>query len=195
MTEEKKKGKKIYFIVFMVFVLILLGVLYYFVFYKKDEVKIDSEEESITEEVKSEEEIDISDWKTYKNEEYGYSLRYPAFYSENSSYNTWVTKNNEISLLGEWGVNKKQETIFTISIYPEEKEKFVIDYYNYTITNEKIELRNELLAKKLSKGSSNSEMLIRKNEYIYIISSTFMFLNDVPEHKEYITILESLEIK
>lgn len=82
MGEDKKKYKKVYFVVFIIFVILLLAVLYYFVFYGKDKVQASSEEvfknieeESMVE--KEKEEIDISDWKTYESEEYGYSLKYP----------------------------------------------------------------------------------------------------------------------
>ena len=80
---EKRRDQKFYYIIFGVFILILLLVVGYFVFYKNDGAETSIEKEEATENVDSGGEIDISNWQTYENEEYGFSLKYPEGWEKN----------------------------------------------------------------------------------------------------------------
>lgn len=107
--------KKIYFIAFVVIVLILLIIIGYFVFYKKDKAEspIDEVEEKIVEE---KEEVDMSDWEIYENEEYGFSLKFPE------AWKNYTTKKRILS----WGDDTsdsidfgflEQDSLFNISVH------------------------------------------------------------------------------
>jgi hypothetical protein len=196
---EEKKNQKVYFIVFTVFVLILLGVLYYFVFYNKEEAQVITEEkttEESSEQNNETEEIDTSNWQTYESEEYGFSLKYPERYLGDKFYSIWESENkDDMNLLKEWGVNKGQETVFVISIYSKGKKDFVLDYFNFSFTDENKELKNNINANIITGGLSDNGLLVEKNDNIYIIQSSFASNSNLKEYDEFISILDKLIIK
>ena len=62
--------------------------------------------------------LDTSDWKTYTNEVYGFSLKYPSGYTKF----VWTADNPKIGLLANWGMNKGQETVFSINVFSNKRE-------------------------------------------------------------------------
>jgi hypothetical protein len=108
--------------------------------------------------------IDTSDWQTYANEEYGYSLKYPEDYSDQ----IWSgnVENSAVGLLSEWGMNKGQETIFSISVY--------------------------LVSNNVQK-LYDTDLIYEKYNYKYRVFSSFVNTTDAPEkQKLYQGILASL---
>ena len=217
MVDVKKEGdQKVYFIIFTIFVILLLAVLYYFAIYKKDEVEISTkeiskEEKSSKEEIAQEneednenksteerEEIDISNWQTYENEEYGFSLKYPKEFNDKNIYNLWETKDSDSLFLYQWGANKGQETIISISVYDKNKENSVIEKYDYHISDEEILLKNNKKAKKVSMGISDYKdvLFIENSKYLYVIYSLFTVSDkNLEEYKFFNGILSNIFIE
>lgn len=129
-------------------------------------------------------------WEIYTDTAHGLQLKYPTHYKENSLYNIWQTTNESIYLQQEWGINKGQETILAISIYPAEQEKFVLEHFGYQLSGKTVPLANQLAAEQLSP----EKLLIRQNGYLYIIYSSFASAPDTTEYQEYTAILENLQI-
>ncbi|NQU99642.1 MAG: hypothetical protein HQ538_02800 [Parcubacteria group bacterium] len=182
MMEEKKKDKRIYFIIFVVFVLILLGVLYYFVFYSKDEdeVEVDVIEEVAEEVAEDSDEIDMSNWQTYENEEYGFSLKYPEGWEKNEIDDERILFLRNV--YKEFSPQIKIEGRFIVDVYKSKDnqtlEKWIDD-------NKKITEENKLKSKKDTRiGSQNGvervttlvleeiehkEIFIKNGNYVYSI--------------------------
>jgi len=136
-------------------------------------------------------EIDTADWKTYRNEEYGFEFRYPQYYSVNKKYSIWETDNGAYNLKKEWGVNKEQETVFSISVYRgKEINSFLSSNpFVYGLTGQKITINN-IIGDKLN----YLRILIYKNNYAFIVYSSFMDSSvSLSEYNEYKNILNTLK--
>ncbi len=143
--EKKKKSKKIYFIVFIVLAIFLLLILYYFVAYKEAKApaaEISNEENQEEDNVKNTEdnnensnEIDTSNWFTYENEEYGFSLRYPKEWGKLNEENVKIFEGSKIYksiLLSSKGLN--QYIQIQIVKTEDENDPSIIDYPQKYIT-------------------------------------------------------------
>lgn len=134
----------------------------------------------------------VADWETYQNEEYGFSFRYPQDYQKTA--NLWEFQ-QEGDLLWEWGVNRGQETIIAISLYPQEKKEGVFQQYGYQATGKIINLNNTVKGEKINMGNAaDYDLLIDKEQVFFVISSSFTASPDSEEYKEYKTILDTLKI-
>ena len=138
-------------------------------------------------------EVDTSDWLRYTNEEYGFSLRYPAAYKEDKHYAIWTAENSDVHLLDEWGVNKGQESIFVISVYPKKYELAVLDYYDHKIFDESVVINGKTANSLKVRGAYNG-YLFRNNEYIFIVYSSLSGAAQTDEYKDYLNILNTLEL-
>jgi len=137
------------------------------------------------------EEIDTNDWQTYRNKEYGFELRYPNDYLIDKRYSMWESSSGAHNLKEEWGVNKEQETIFDISVYSEKEMESILnnDPFEYKLTGEKVMINN-MVGEKLN----YLRILIHKNNYAFIIYSSFMDSNGSDGYNEYKNILNTLKL-
>ncbi len=136
-------------------------------------------------------EVDTSDWQTYRNEEYGFEFKYPEKYQITNGYSVWDTEGGAADLKAQWGVNKGQETIFSISVYPKQEMDYVLDYFDLKVVNKKIVINSDLTGEKLN----NSRVLLKGDSYIYIIYSSFIDIPSSAEYSELINILNTLRIQ
>ena len=138
------------------------------------------------------EEIDTSDWKTYRNEEYGFEFKYPDYYEADSTYSVWNDSyvSSSTGLLFQWGVNKGQETIFSISVYPENQVNILatIDESMFGFVGETVVVNN-IIADKLH----YLRILVRHKNHDIVIYSSFMDYPKVFEFYEYKNILETVK--
>lgn len=139
------------------------------------------------------EEIDTSDWKTYRNEEYGFEFKYPGSYISDKAYSIWTLDEGKgaVNLKKEWGINWYQEGLFSVSVYEMADKQRVLDYFNYKLSGEVIHF-STYMGKKLD----YSHMLIERGNFIYIFGSSFMNENFgdnkyIQLHNEYNNILRT----
>ncbi|MBU3924507.1 hypothetical protein KJ854_01055 [Patescibacteria group bacterium] len=137
--------------------------------------------------------IDVSDWRTYRNEEFGFEIKYPKEYESNEDYAIW-TLTNKGGVLSEWGVNKRQETVFGIDVYlKNEKTRLLNHFGNETVADQQFFI-NDIAAKKLEGGKTAWNVLMIENEnYIYIIISSFFPFKNNQEYNEYKAILSTFK--
>ncbi|RJQ30656.1 hypothetical protein C4572_03930 [Candidatus Parcubacteria bacterium] len=122
--------------------------------------------------------LDTGCWKTFKNELYGLEFKYPEKYADSKNYNLWLINEGVLNLKTEWGVNKNQETIFSISVYEKSERQKVIDHFNLKPSKKKVFLNENLSGYSIL---NDFGYLIDKDNYIYIIRSSFIaakHLND-----------------
>lgn len=96
--------------------------------------------------------VDISDWKTYKNEQYGYQIQYPA---------EWVLKNKKLS---EVFLNSREneanlEKIKSGAMYGEGYMEDVIISYYESVADEPENIANHLGAKNLDDLVSTNPLI------------------------------------
>jgi hypothetical protein len=137
-------------------------------------------------------EVDTSNWKTYRNEKYGFELKYSKIYAENELYSIWTHPGGAVDQLDEWGVNKGQETIFTITVYPKKKKTEVLQYFGHKVIDEQVTINGEVASKLLGMGVYD-ELIFENENYIYIIYSSFSSTTSTPENQEFHNILNSLK--
>lgn len=171
--------KKIYFILFIVFVLILLLIIGYFVFYEDSREIILDKEEVANKESEVEKKIDTSDWVTYKNEEYGFSLKYPEGWEKNEVDNTRILLRN---VYKEFSPQTRIEGELIIELFKDDSNVNLDEWININRKlDEDIEQKSK---KKIKIGSENTiervivlnhdeveyrEIFLKKNNYIYNI--------------------------
>jgi hypothetical protein len=138
--------------------------------------------------------VDKSDENLTYLSNYGYSLTYPKYYKENKLYTVWGGEGGgAVGLLEEWGVNKGQETIFVISIYPKDKESEVLKYYGHQILDERVMIGGAAVNKLKALGVFDG-FILENESYIFIIHTTFSPA-DMPQYQEYKDILNSIKFK
>jgi len=160
--------------------------------------KIDSTLPEKIEEVRKPEsalpsEVQQSALSTYKSS-YGYLLKYPKIYDlPGGGYAVWtMTKEMAASEIEEWGVNKGQDTIFDIGVYPMDKQLEVLNFLQCKRLDQKVSWNN-INAIKVGGCGGLDNVLVEKGKYFYIIKSSFSEWYNSPEYAEYYNILMSLE--
>ena len=85
--------KKVVIFGVIVVAIVIAGV---FVMQKKSKITVDKKQ-TVTQQQTDQQAIDTSDWKTYKNEKFGYEIKYPndVFLKNCESADVGFTKNKE----------------------------------------------------------------------------------------------------
>ena len=126
---------------------------------------------------------------------YDYSVIYPKYYGENELYNIWVgERGGAVGLLEEWGVNKGQETIFVISVYPKDNKSEILEYYGHRVLDEKVSI-NGKTANKLKGMGVYDDLIVEDENYVFVIHSSFASSTDTPEYQEYNNILNNIKFE
>jgi len=138
----------------------------------------------------------ILDWKTYKNSSFGFELKFPSEYEKNNLYSIWHSEEknlNSIKQFGSWGVNRMQETIFSIDAYPiEQKEEVLKNRKELRGGKTKITINNDIIADKINYGSEL--FFIERKKYVYVITSSCNpSYNEL--YDEYKNILSTLKLE
>lgn len=139
-------------------------------------------------------EVKNSDVAVYQSI-YGYTLNYPKIYDKpDNNYSVWVVKKGEAmaDLLEEWGVNKEQETIFVIDVYPIDKQEEVFNYYQHKRLDQKV-VWNTIVANRIKGMGTYDDLMIVKDDNFYLIHSSFNKNFSLPEYAEYYNILITLK--
>lgn len=136
---------------------------------------------------------DISDWKTYINEKYGFELKYPNEYGSSGDYSIW-TLSDEGNILSEWGVNYGQETVFAVDVYLKSEKENLANNFGNEVESDKKLLVNDIIIKRLDGGKTVWNVFEAENEnYIYIMISSFSSLNDKQRYDEFQAILSTFK--
>ncbi|MCK5459746.1 hypothetical protein KAI52_01385 [Candidatus Parcubacteria bacterium] len=133
---------------------------------------------------------DTSDWQTYRNKKFGFEVKYPKEYEKNKNYSIWKLDEGGMGLISEWGINRGQETIFVVSVYPKIKKTEVLNHFNHQILEDKV-LLNNVEAKRLKGMGIYDDLFIEQEEYFYIIHSSFSSNVNISEYQEYKNILST----
>ena len=138
--------------------------------------------------------IDTSEWQTYRNEEYGFEVKYPAKYDDAKNYSVWIASNKEIGLLFDWGVNKGQEGIFSISAYDKNFKNELVEAKRVKILNKQIRFL-DYQAEIIELYSLNKGFMIERDDLLYLIGSSFSenYYIKYDEYKEFYAITSTLK--
>jgi len=138
--------------------------------------------------------VDTSEWKTYRNEEYGFEVKYPAKYDDAKNYSVWIASNKEIGLLFDWGVNKGQEGIFSISAYDKNFKNELVEAKRVKILNKQIRFL-DYQAEIIELYSLNKGFMIERDDLLYLIGSSFSenYYIKYDEYKEFYAITSTLK--
>lgn len=138
--------------------------------------------------------VDTSNWKTYRNAEYGFEVKYPREYLDKVKYNIWEASNDKIALLLNWGINKGQETIFAISVYPKHNKEELINSNQLKISNEQVSLPKVKV--EIVKFPSFKSFMVESENYIYIIQSSFSedYYNEYSEYRDFYAMLLTFKL-
>src|SRR3989344_5570965 len=92
-----KKSLWKWILLYMAIGAVAYGLIYYFFFYKKGGYSY------VPQNYQTQDSVETADWKTYRNDEYGYELQYPSdwFVDTKTSDNVYITPDLEFSRWGE----------------------------------------------------------------------------------------------
>lgn len=127
----------------------------------------------------------------------GYSLRYPRIYNHSgNNYHVWIVTQQEgkgSNIMEQWGVNKGQETIFSISVYPIDKLQQVFDKYDYEELDEVVQI-GDITWTRVKGLKAYSDLIVKQDTLFYIVHSSWGNATNREEYAEYYAILTTLEI-
>lgn len=112
-----------------------------------------------------------SGMKLYEKKDFGFSLYYPLSYDSNKDYSVWTANIQDSQNNFGFGINKFQETIFSITAYKKVEETDKIASLKTHVVST-TQLSNGLTASILA-SSQPEHYLIEKNNFVYTISSTY----------------------
>lgn len=129
----------------------------------------------------------------YNSEKYKFSLSYSKSYLKNKGYAIYDA-NFAVFNGYAWGINKGQENLFVIDVYPKKNENEVLKYNQLTVTKEEVELNSSITANNLKSNELKYGYLVSKGNYIYIIHSSYINSPKGAGFQEFQQILLSLRI-
>jgi len=200
--KNDKSQKNTVFLFLAVVVIIVIGAIYWAIINpgicpasRLQQAQLQQQQQAIpNQQLNQGKEVDISDWLTYRNEQYGFEVKYPEKYKKDEVYNIWTASNETTSLLWEWGVNKGQETIISISVYPRNKKQEIIDSGKLQILDRQVKLANYKAEE--VKFLSFKSFMVEGESNIYILISSYSedYYSNLNEYKEYYNIISSLNL-